>query len=91
METRLYNPAAFEPSAQNVFVKNESAENRRKERNQFWLRLRHAVIMISNFRTFERSNVRLKENKPDGVDPNSNDLDNCVRKNQEKIQWFSAD
>ena len=40
---------------------------------------------------FERSNVNLKENKPDGVDPNSNDLDYCIRKNEEKILWFSAD
>ena len=37
---------------------------------------------------FERSNVSLKENKPDGVNPNSNDIDYYVRKNEE---WFSAD
>ena len=29
---------------------------------------------------FERSNHSLKENKPDGVDPNSNDLDYYVRR-----------
>ena len=40
---------------------------------------------------FERLNVNLKENKPDGVDPNSDDLDCCVRKNEGKILWFSAD
>ena len=40
---------------------------------------------------FERSNVSLKENKPDGADPNSNDLDYYVRKNEGKIIWFSAD
>ena len=40
---------------------------------------------------FERPNVRLKENEPGGVDPNSNDLDYCVRKNEGKILWFSAD
>ena len=40
---------------------------------------------------FERSNVSLKENKPDGVNPNSNDIDNYVRKNEGKILWFSAD
>ena len=40
---------------------------------------------------FEHSNVSLKENKPDGVDANSNDLDYCVRKNEEKILWFSVD
>ena len=39
---------------------------------------------------FQRSNVSLIENEPDGVDPNSNDLDYCVRKNVGKILWFSA-
>ena len=29
----------------------QSAENRRKERHRFWLRLRHLVILISNART----------------------------------------
>ena len=29
----------------------QSAENRRKERHRFWLRLLHAVILISNDRT----------------------------------------
>ena len=53
---------------------------RKKERNQF--RLRQALILISN--------VSLKENKPEGVDPNSNDLDYCIRKNEEKILWFLA-
>ena len=40
---------------------------------------------------FERSNHSLKENKPDGVDPNPNDLDYYVRKNDGKILSFSAD
>ena len=40
---------------------------------------------------FESSNVSLKENKPDDVNPNSNDIDYYVRKNEGKIQWFSAD
>ena len=40
---------------------------------------------------FERSNIGLKENIPDGVDPNSNGHDYCVRKNEGKILWFSAD
>ena len=40
---------------------------------------------------FERSNVSLKENKPGGVNPNSNDIDYYVRKNVGKILWFSAD
>ena len=39
----------------------------------------------------ESSNVSLKENKPDGVNPNSNDIDYYVRKNEGKILWFSAD
>ena len=39
---------------------------------------------------FERSNISLNENKPDCVDPNSNDLDYWVRKNEEKNPWFSA-
>ena len=40
---------------------------------------------------FERSNVSLKENKPDGVNPNSNDIDYYVQKNEGKTLWFSAD
>ena len=40
---------------------------------------------------FQRSNVILKENKPDGVNPNSNDIDHYVRKNERKILWLSAD
>ena len=40
---------------------------------------------------FERSNISLKENKRDGVDSNSNGFDYCVRENEEKILWFSAD
>ena len=40
---------------------------------------------------FESSNVSLKENKPDGVNPNSNDIDYYVRKNEGNILWFSAD
>ena len=40
---------------------------------------------------FERSNVSLKENKPDGLNPIFNDIDHYVRKNEGKILWFSAD
>ena len=40
---------------------------------------------------FERSNISLKENKPDGVDSNSNGFGYCVRKNEGKILWFSTD
>ena len=40
---------------------------------------------------FESSNVSLKENKPAGVNPNSNDIDYYVRENEGKILWFLAD
>ena len=40
---------------------------------------------------FKQSNVSLKENKPDGVSPNSNEIDHYVRKNEGKIRWLSAD
>ena len=40
---------------------------------------------------FERSNISLKENKRNGVDSNSDGFDCCVRKNEGKILWFSAD
>ena len=33
------------------------AENRRKERHQFWLRLRHAVILIANDRTLASKKI----------------------------------
>ena len=37
---------------------------------------------------FEHSNVNLKENKPDGVNPNSNDIDYYVQKMKEKSYGF---
>ena len=40
---------------------------------------------------FERWNISFKENKRDGDDLNSNGLTYCVRKNEGKILWFSAD
>ena len=40
---------------------------------------------------FESSNASLKENMSDGVNPNSNDFDYYVRRNEGKIIWFSAD
>ena len=50
------------------------------------------VTLTSNSDSdFERSNVSLKENKPDSVNPNCNDIDYEVRKNEGKIPWFSAD
>ena len=39
----------------------------------------------------QSSKVSLKENKPDGVNPNSNDIEYYVRENEGKIRWFSAD
>ena len=39
----------------------------------------------------EQSNISLKENKRDGVDSNSNGFDYCIRQNEGKILWFSAD
>ena len=36
----------------------------------------------------ESSKVSLKENKPDGVNPNSNDIDYYVRKNERKFYGF---
>ena len=53
--------------------------------HRFWLRLRHAVILILNVRT------SASKNKPDGVNPNSDDIDYYVRKNERKIRWFLAD
>ena len=49
------------------------------------------TLTSRNDSDFESSNVSLKENKPDGVNPNSNDIDYYVRKNEGKILWFPAD
>ena len=49
------------------------------------------ALTSCNDSNFERSNISLKETKPDGVDSNSNGLDYCVRNNEGKIRWFSAD
>ena len=49
------------------------------------------TLTSRNDSNFESSNVSLKENKPDGVNPNSNDIDYYVRKNEGKLLWFSAD
>ena len=37
----------------------QSAENRRQERNQFWLPLRHALILISSVRTSASKKINL--------------------------------
>ena len=50
------------------------------------------TLTSRNDSDFESSNVSLQENKPDGVNPNSNDIEHYVRKNEGKIiLWFSAD
>ena len=48
------------------------------------------LITLTSFSDsdFESSNVSLKENKPDIVNPNYNDIDHCV---EGKVAWFSAD
>ena len=48
------------------------------------------LVMLTsrNGSDFERSYVSLKENKPDGVNPNSNDIDYYVRKNEGKFDGF---
>ena len=61
----------------------QSAENRRKP-----------ILVTLTSRSdsdFESLNISLKENKPDGVNPNSNDIDFYVQKNEGKIRRFSAD
>ena len=46
------------------------------------------MFMSPSDSDLERSNISLKENKPAGVDLNSNGLDYCVRKNEEKFYAF---
>ena len=49
------------------------------------------MLMSHRNSYFERSNISYYENRLDGVDLNSNDLDDRVRKNRGKILWLSAD
>ena len=49
------------------------------------------TLMSSSDSNLERSNISLKDNIPDGIDPNSDGHDYCVRKSEGKILWFSAD
>ena len=49
------------------------------------------TLKSSSDSNFERSNISLKENIPDGVDPNSDGHDYYGRKNERKMRWFSAD
>ena len=46
------------------------------------------TLTSRNDSDFESSNISLKENKPDGVNPNSNDIDYYVRKNKGKFYGF---
>ena len=56
----------------------QGCQNRSVGNHQSWLRLHHTVILISN--------ISLKENKPDGVNLNSNDIDYYAQK--EKFYGF---
>ena len=47
-----------------------------------------ATLTSRSDSNFERSNISLKENKRNGVDPISNGLECCVRKNEGKIYGF---
>ena len=69
-------------------------------KNPYYLSLRKTVGKVSPIPVtltsrsdsdVENSNVSFKGNKPDGVNPNSNDIHYYVGKNEGKIQWFSAD
>ena len=46
------------------------------------------TLTSRNDSNFESSNISLKEKKPDGVNPNSNDIDHYVRKMKEKFYGF---
>ena len=48
-------------------------------------------VMSSRDSYFKRSNISFCENKLDGVELDSNGLDNRVQKSGQKILWFSAD
>ena len=61
----------------------QSAENRRKSVTNSGYAY---VTQWLSFGTFERQPQRKK--KPDGVNPNSNDIDYYVRKNEEKFYGF---
>ena len=46
------------------------------------------TLTSRNDSDFESSNISLKENKPDVVNPNSNDIDYYVQKNEGKFYGF---
>ena len=46
------------------------------------------TLTSRNDSDFENSNVSLKENKPDGVNPNSNDIDYMFERMKEKFDGF---
>ena len=54
---KLQRSIVFGSLLHNILL--QSAENRRKERNQFWLRLHHTVILISNDRTSASKKMNL--------------------------------
>ena len=49
------------------------------------------VTFTSSSSYFECSNIGFYENNLDGVELNSDSLDDSVRKNGQNILWFSAD
>ena len=54
LDPRYPNDGVTKSGLLSIFSKRstvQSAENRRKMYHRFWLRLRHAVILISNVRT----------------------------------------
>ena len=66
-------------------IPGQSTKNRRKKVSSILV-----TLTSHSDSDFKRSNVSLKENKPDGVNPNSNDIDYYVRKNEGNVLWFSA-
>ena len=58
-----------------------------------WERMSPILVKLTSYSdsNFERSNISFKENKPDGVDSNSNGFNYCVRKTEGRTLRFSVD
>ena len=58
-----------------------------------WERVSPILVTLTSHSdsNFEPSNISLKENKPDGVDPNPNGFYFCVQKKEGRSLRFSAD
>ena len=82
-----------------IHLENRPSEENGKRQNNvvsLWKtigKVSHILVTLTSRSdsNFERSNISLKENKPDGADPNSNGLDHYVQKNEEKTLQFSVD